>query len=372
MATAIEQKIREASSHNEQLLATLRETASAEPSLEEQERRIASLRGAIDASDDVLRRLDRKRREELKDHASHRDSVIRRWAYAAVGSKDKFAARAAREERSYLEALQREHHGEERRTQLDVMLAEAARAREELLAQRARHQQAQGELDRLYDSVFAGPSPGFPEEDEMESIADAALQTYHDARVTAEAESEAMRSLAETAISMQAAREAMRDALRRSRVGVYTGGAMRGTIEREALGLARLHVACSYKLVDQAMRWSSHVPPLPPVRMPQEAGTSEVFTGLGFHEKVRQYLRDVDACADAVQWNLNSARNRHARLLADRDQKAQSLEKARQMLQKMREEAMRRVNEAGSLRARKDTEALEEKLPASEMISEVG
>ena len=371
MASKIEQKIREASSRNEQLLVTLRETASAGPSLEEQERRIAGLRSAIDASKDALRRLDQRRKEELRYHASHRDSVMRRWAYAAVGKKDEFAARAAREECGYLEALQREHHGEERRQQLDGMLADATRAREELQTQRAHRQQAQGALDRLYDSVFAGPSPGFPEEDEMESIAHAALQTYHDAHVTAEAESEAIRSLADAALEMQAARAAMRDALRKSRVDLYTGGTMRGTIEREALGLARQHVLSSQRMVDQAMRLSSHVPPLPPVRIPHEAGRREVFVGVVFHEQVRQCLRDVDTCADAVQWNLNSARNRHARLLADRDLKAQSLENARQMLQKIREKAMRRVTEAGSLGLREEAEASEEKLWESEAIQEV-
>ena len=93
---------------------------------------------------------------------------------------------------------------------------------------------------------------------------------------------------------------------------------------------------------------------------------------MGFHESVRLCLRDVDTCADAVQWNVNSARNRHARLLADRDQKAQSLENARQMLQKIREEAMRRVNEGGPLKGREKAEAMDEKLLALEPVQDAG
>jgi hypothetical protein len=154
--------VRNATARNKELLRILAETDHAVPAVDQQQRYIADLQNEAASIQKHLAALENKRKKELKEHEGYRDSVMKRFAFKVSGKKEKFEQRAAKEEREYFEVLQEEHQATEMKKRVDQMLADAVKVKQGLEQELARHSQAQRDLDRLYDSIFKGPSPGFP------------------------------------------------------------------------------------------------------------------------------------------------------------------------------------------------------------------
>lgn len=185
---SMESKIQAAASHNVALLGVLSEINSAPPALQQHNRYINDLEIEAKNMDSQIRTLEMNRDKEFKEHDRYRESVMKRFAYKIGRKTEKFEAKASKEEREYLDALHEEHKTKEMRKDLVQRLNEAIAARSNLQSVAARHAQAQADLDVLYDSIFEGPTPNFPEEDERERAAHVSLQRYEELRSRAEAE----------------------------------------------------------------------------------------------------------------------------------------------------------------------------------------
>jgi hypothetical protein len=350
--SSVEDRIRNATARNKELLRILAETDHAVPALDQQQRYIADLQNEVTSAQKHLTALETKRKKELKDHEGYRDSVMKRFAFKVSGKKEKFEQRAAKEEREYFEVLQEEHQATEMKKRVDQMLADAIKVKQGLDQEVARHSQAQGDLDRLYDSIFKGPSPGFPEEDAKESEANTALQQYQDAKNKAEAEGQAVKILTEAERAMRDALLEMNDALRYSTRDMFGGGTFTDMMERNALSQAESRVAAARMLVRQAQRFSPAVKDLPPVHVAQGNLMSDVFfdnifTDMMFHQKIEQSAAEMERGAHALDWNLNAARSRHVALTQGLQTKVRTLEQARLSLQKAREAAFERIAAGG-------------------------
>lgn len=345
---ALTLKIQEASARNSELLQTLHETESAVPDLDAQRRYIHDLEQQFADASKKLRLLSDKRKQELKEHESYRDSVMKRFAYKIGGKTDKFEARAAKEEREYFDALQEEHKVDVTKTNLHSMLEDAKGVRADLEARVATHEQAQKDLDNLYDSIFNGPSPGFPEEDERESAKNAAIQSYQESRTRAEAEGQVVNILMQAQQRINGALLSMEDALHASRRDIFGGGTFADMMERNALSNADTQVHQARAMVRQAQRVSSMVHDLPPVKISQgnllgDVFFDNVFTDMAFHEKIKQSNMEVNRCAQALSSDLSAAQYRHTELSRETDQKGAIVREARLQLQKAREAAFERI-----------------------------
>ncbi|EOO03924.1 hypothetical protein UCRPA7_646 [Phaeoacremonium minimum UCRPA7] len=346
--TSIESRIQAAAARNKELLSVLSETDHALPDLEQQRRYIADLESQVNAAAKRLAEIDKKRKKELKEHESYRDSVMKRFAYKVGGKSEKFAARAEKEEREYFDVLQEEHRETEMKKNVETMLQDAKTVRTQLEMAVSRHSAAQSELDSLYDSIFQGPTPGFPEEDQKERESNAALQAYHDARTRAEGQGQAVKTLGYAQQRINGALMSMDDALRYSRRDMFGGGTLTDMMERNALHQAETQVQEARMLVMQAQRMSEHVQPLPPVQIAQGSLMTDVFfdnifTDMAFHDKIKASNLEVQRCADNLARQLASARSRHMDLSWELDRRAAALEESRVNLQKARQAAFERI-----------------------------
>lgn len=348
-AMALTLKIQEASARNTELFHILHETESAVPDLDAQKRYIDDLEQQFAEATKKLKVLTDKRKRELKEHESYRDSVMKRFAYKISGKTDKFEARAAKEEREYFDALQEEHQVDVSKANLHAMLQEAKEVRADLEARVATHDQAQTDLDNLYDSIFNGPSPGFREEDEREAAKDAAVRAYHEARSQAESEGQVVSIMFKAQKQLNAALMSMDDALHASRADMFGGGTFADMMERNALSNAEMHVNQARELVGQARRISPHVHDLPPVTIKQgnllgDVFFDNVFSDMAFHEKIHQSNLEVNKCAQALSTDLSAAQLRHSQSSRETDRKGAAVQEARLQLQKAREAAFESIS----------------------------
>jgi hypothetical protein len=351
MASTIENKIRNAAGRNKELLNILAQTDHAIPALEQQQRYIADLQNEMANIQKRLNELERTRKKELKEHESYRDSVMKRFAFKVSGNKEKFEQRAAKEEREYFDVLQQEHQATEMKKSIQTMLAEAVRVRQGMEQDVARHNQAQRDLDSLYDSIFKGPSPGFPEEDAKEKELTDTLQQYHHARAKAESEGQAAKILTDAQTSMRNALMSMQEALAYSTRDMWGGGSFTDMMERNALSQAESRVTYARMLVDQAQRFSPAVKSLPTVHIAQGSLMSDVFfdnifTDMMFHQKIEQSTVELERCAMVLARELQATADRHKQLSMGMDEKVKRLEEGRVALQKVREGLFERLSEA--------------------------
>lgn len=351
MSDAIENKIRDAAGRNRELLNILAQTDHALPALEQQQRYLADLQNEMANVQKRLNELERTRKKELKDHENYRDSVMKRFAFKVSGKKDKFEERAAKEEREYFDVLQQEHQATEMKKSIDTMLVEAARVKQTIEQDVERHNKAQRDLDSLYDSIFKGPTPGFPEEDALEKELTETMQQYHDARSRAEKEGQAAKILKDAQMSMLNARRAMQEALSYSTGDMWGGGSFIDMMERNALSQAEGRITYTRMLVDQARRFSPSVKQLPRVTIAQGSIMSDIFfdnifTDMMFHKKIEQSTAEVERCARVLDGELQAAANRQRELSTGMDGKVRRLEECRLALQKLRQGLFDRLGEA--------------------------
>lgn len=164
----IKAKIASAASLNSELLVTLESTSEAPAALGHISTHISILRDEVLKQDRIVQEIVQRVALQLKRHRKFRDSIAKRFTYHVTYMGKKFEARAMMEENTYIEAVQEQSKAEDRRSGLQSKLSEAAKEQTGIAAAAKKHEKAHAAIDNLYESIFAGPTPGFAEEDERE------------------------------------------------------------------------------------------------------------------------------------------------------------------------------------------------------------
>jgi hypothetical protein len=346
--SATQTMIQQAAAKNKELLRVLAETDHAIPDLVQQKRFIADLEAQAAQSNKRIKDLDKKRAKELKDHEKYRDSVMRRFAYKATGKREKYESKAQKEEAEYFDVLQEELREKELNANIVAQLQDAYKARQGLEAQAEKHASMQRELDSLYNAIFAGSTPEFPEEDAKEQAENAALQQYHDCRTKTEAETQALRFLNDAQQRMSRSLAAVEEALRHSRVDMFGGGTLTDMMERNALSRAEIEVQEARMRILQAQRASPFVGDIPPVEINQghlmrDVFFDNVFTDMAFHDEIKKSKWQIERAFGVLNQMATAAKGRHTTLQMELRGREAALQEARVALQKAREQAFEKV-----------------------------
>jgi hypothetical protein len=168
--------IQNAAQSNTNLLRELMETAEAMGQLQNAEVLLTRAKEALSLQDREVERTELRTGLYRIRYTGRRDSILKRWWYNLTRMRAEFDEKVAQAEKAFHEALALQVQAEQR--QLDLRHdVENVKQDHAVVENRAnRHRTAHGELDKLYTSIFAGPTPGFPDEDELEDRHDA-LQT---------------------------------------------------------------------------------------------------------------------------------------------------------------------------------------------------
>ncbi|KAJ7452068.1 hypothetical protein B0H11DRAFT_299908 [Mycena galericulata] len=91
----------------------------------QQESYVAGLRAERAEAAARVRVLERHAKRERKEHEALRDSTARRLAHKLTGRKEKFEAKTSKEEREYVEALEKDMQEKRQLATLETLLVEA-------------------------------------------------------------------------------------------------------------------------------------------------------------------------------------------------------------------------------------------------------
>ncbi|KAH7034767.1 uncharacterized protein B0I36DRAFT_346657 [Microdochium trichocladiopsis] len=295
-----------------------------------------------------LKKLELARKKELKEHENYRDSVMKRFAYRVGGKTDKFAAKAAKEEKEYFDVLQKLQQQTDQKNTIESMIADGNQIKSGLENQTQAHKQAQLDLDSLYQGIFQGTTPDFPEEDSLEKSAEAASQAHHQASLEAKNCEQVFNMLNDAWNALRQAAAYIEEALSHSRMDMFGGGTMSDMMERNALSKAQNSIHRAEMLTTQAQRLSPHVKDLPSVGIDHGNIMSDVFfdnifTDMAFHDKIKNSRTQLQRAVAACEQQIDAARERSTAAQHEMQQRWDALLTARNQLQKAREQIFERV-----------------------------
>jgi DNA repair exonuclease SbcCD ATPase subunit len=345
------QSLTNAATRNRELLSTLAETDYADKTLQQNTAYISDLDTQIKATDKELKKLHAITEDERKDHVKYRDSTFKRKLHKLGGSKGaaKWTSKSEKEEREFLAAWQAEREAEERRAELQRALDSATEDRRRFESDKARNTHAQNELDQLYASIFSGPTPELPGEDQLETAVQNAKQHLSQTQAAYNAENAALEALRRVEDRMQAASVAIEDALQSSRLDMIgMGGSFADMMERDALSKAAVAISESLRHMDEARRQQPAIVHLREVHIDMGHVMSDVmfdniFSDMNQHERIhgsnKQLMEAVAQLKGEIEKQIQRARGAMEALKMARA----SMEEARLELQSIRAEAFERL-----------------------------
>ncbi|ORX40231.1 hypothetical protein BD324DRAFT_648824 [Kockovaella imperatae] len=353
----LESRISAAAARNDELLSTLSSTDGATTAVRHQTQLIADLEAELAELNRNINTLTKKRESELKDHNKYQHSFFRKHAHTVFGKKEKFIATAEKEEKEYFEALREETLAKEQKDGLIKQIEDLQRVlKEELEPVAKRHEEAQKALDELYDQLFDGPTPSFPEEDALEQKASTTLDAYTGIRDRLLGEDAARQKLDEAGKAMGQALRNIEDALDASTWDTWGGGTWADMMERDSLAQTQGYVSKVHQCVAMAIRTSPEVTPLPNMTITSGHVMSDmvfdsIFTDLAQHDRIENSKVELRRGAVHLEAQIKASQSRVEGLKADLARAGEELGKARKELQECRMRSFQVVLKGGQLPA---------------------
>ncbi|KAJ4322213.1 hypothetical protein N0V84_004926 [Fusarium piperis] len=333
----IRAEIRDASHKNTELLHLLAETDRASSTLSQQQKIVLDLENQLAQSNNKLHDLDQERLANLQTHKKYRDSHFRKFLITASGKKEWFAGMADKEEQDYFETLQQAQKAQEQNSSLKAQLAEAQNTLRCVQSLVQRHRGVQRQLDELYDDIFSGPTPAFPEEDEEEQRSNDALAVYFTIKAKLEAHDKAVELQEQAAQTMMATLQHTDKALMAHRTSSTL-------MERRALHQARDDIRQTESTMDQISRLGLDNGVLS--RFRTETLVKQLNSALGDawgRIDIKHSCEEAARCASILDDALSYARVRRASVERELKERELEMEEGRKRLQKVREGIFERV-----------------------------
>ncbi|KAI8932404.1 hypothetical protein NX059_010591 [Plenodomus lindquistii] len=350
--STIYSKIQQAASQNAQLMQGLSETDAAPCQLAQQKLYITDLDAQIASTSKRVQDLKRKTALELKDHEKYRDSTLRRFAHKASGRKERFSEKAAKEEKEYFDAIQAQKSAEDELAYATQLKAEAETQKSRYEAEAQRHQRLQADLDALYNSIFAGPTPEFPDEDNKEQACTTASQKVQTLNQQLAHEHHTLFLLGQTSAKLSEARNNLDSAYGMSQYDMFGGGQMASMQKRSFLERADSSIQQVRMLQQQIQHAAPEIPHIGDIVVKIGSIWSDVvfdniFSDMNMHEEIKKSMALVDRAGNRCGEVIKGREEIVGRMEGEIKSAQNELSARRVELQRAREEAFGRVTGSG-------------------------
>lgn len=343
MATTIEDRIRQNCVHNERFLKILSESDYVVSALQQNNSYIATLRKQIAEQEKTFQQVSLQRGKEYKDHEKYRDSHMRKFAYRLTGKKDQFNANATAEEREWLDAVQLELQTKNALEQLRTELEDAKSTNAELQSVLSRKEQAQVDLDNMYNSIFEGPTASIPAEDEKKLEVGQAEGDIKQVELQLSTEKKALGLLRQAEHYLTSAQRDIQSALNSNMADMFIGGTWAKISEQSALARAQQNVGFVQMLMNQAQQLH------PDVQHPGDAMIANfsfwsnvvfdnIFTDMDLRQRMHSSETQLQRLNTNLQGEVRAANERITMKEAEVNTLKEVVNGKRGELQKLREE----------------------------------
>ncbi|KAF9690734.1 hypothetical protein EKO04_011438 [Ascochyta lentis] len=340
--TSIQSRVHEAASQHAQILQGLSETDHAPSQLQQQDAYLRDLKAQEAHTSKRVEEFQKKTGLELKDHKKYSESTFRRFAHKASGRKERFAEKAAKEEREYFDAIQEQKTAEDELAYVRQLKAEAEVQRKKFEGETTRRNQLQQQLSQLYNSIFAGQTPEFPEEDRKEEACNAASQHVQSLHEELEHERHVQFLLRQMSAKLTEARMHLDGAHGMSQLDMFGGGAMASMQKRSLLERAESCISQVRMLQQQLQQVAPHLSNLGQLNIASgsiwgDVVFDNIFSDMDMHDKIKESEAQVDRAGHKCGNLVRESEQKEQKLVKDVKDADVRLKEARIELQKARE-----------------------------------
>ena len=261
-ASNFESAIQRAGPKNKELLAILSQTEQAVSSPNADPEYIADLKAQLKYTTNKVQELRKKTEDKRREYRYHRDSSAPRFVYklGGKGYEEKHAQSLEKSEQELLHAENEERDAQERQNELQHALGQTERETAMLESHKRKHDQAQRDLDALYDSIFAGPTPEVPGEDAEEMVLLRARIWYLECQNRVNGERSAFNALSTASPMLKEALQSTRYAQQTNDLATFgVAGPLGRQDESNALTSARVKVMQARTFLEEAKKMQSEV-----------------------------------------------------------------------------------------------------------------
>ncbi|KAH6662303.1 hypothetical protein B0J14DRAFT_610771 [Halenospora varia] len=361
--TSMQDKIRAQASKNAELLNTLRETDYAVSGYPQSTDYLNGLKSEISLAEGTLRKASQTVAFEYADHQKYRDSHVRRIAYKLSGKKDKFADQASKEEKEWLDAVQVELQSKRALEELNSKLDEAKRTNRELQEVAAVHEATQKELGALYKSIFDGPTPDVPGEDEKEHAVRAAEAEFNDKQWKLSTENQTRGALQDANKFLINARRNIEEALDAATMDAWgVGGSFADMQKHSSLSRAQGHISQVEMLMSQAQRMNPGVGSIgkldiAEMRFMTDVVFDNIFSDLNAKDRIKESKVRLEQAKAKLEGELQKATQRIKAVQQEVNHARSVLDGRRNELQDVRAAAFDSITSGASAPAAAPAEA---------------
>jgi hypothetical protein len=348
-ATTIRERLESAASQNELLLQTISETTYATSEYQQTNKFINDLKKEIALDEKKLKEVNHAVDIEYAQHKKYRDSHVKRLAYKIGGKKDRFEADATKEEKEWLDAVAVQIQTKKALEHLNLKLAEAVKKSADLLDVMRVRTTAGLELDALYKSIFDGPTPEIPEEDEKEREWLQAETHFNTMGLMLNTEKQAYDILVDADRFLNLA---IRDIISARDAADYdcwgVGGVWTEMSENNSLVSCEGHVRQVEMLILQAQRIQPAVRNIGDMRVAQmnfmtNVVFDNIFSDLQLRDRIKQSQAQLKIAQASLVAELQLSMERSRVLQTEVDEAKAGLDQKRAELQQVRSRAFERL-----------------------------
>jgi hypothetical protein len=348
-STTIRERLESAALQNGLLLQTISETSYATSEYQQTNKFIKDLRKEIALDEKNLAEVNRAVNIEYAQQKKYRDSHVKRLVFKIGGKKDKFEADATQEEKEWLKAVAVQIQTKKMLEHLNFKLAGAVKKNADLMDVMRVRTTAGMELDALYRSVFDGPTPEVPEEDEKEREWLRVETHFNTMGILLSTEEQAYDILvdADRFLSL-----AIRDIISARNASGYecwgVGGVWTEISESNPLASCEGHVRQVEVLITQAQRIQPAVRKIGDMSIAQMSFMTNVvfdniFSDLQLRDRIKQSQAQLKIAQASLVAELQSSRERSRALQTEVDEAKAGLDQKRAELQQVRSSAYERL-----------------------------
>ena len=341
-AAQVRAKIVSSASENSDLLAILAATEYAPGDLAAHSAHLEHIQKTCSEAEDAHGELLDSVNAALKRHKRYRDSFTRKFYYRLTRMSVAYQTRAKEESAAYYAALKEQGKSEDRVKVFKAQVDEAVHKKADLEAEARWHGEAHAKVDQLYESIFKGPTAGFPDEDQIEEQFYVARECHDKVKLAVLWAIKAGKFLVHASSVLTYGRNAAEYARLEAQSSIFSFSAAYAS-----LGRSNYYISQTSQMLDRAVEALEHLEPsmehtktkleslLQAARLQREDKFSDEQL-VARVEQVEERLAEVE---DSLQ-DLARATKKQER--AGREiikQTARTLENARQALQQRREAA---------------------------------
>lgn len=300
---ATEETIRQAAPLYLDLQRALSESAWALTALPQIKKRLESAEAAAKVTRDNVSKFDKRSKEQLGRFQNLQHHGVRRAWYRTTGKLDD---KLQEEEKAWLKEYELVQAAKARGEEQEKEAQNARRIYEQCLEARKLHERSQEDLKGLLERLFAGPTPSFPSEDEIEQSLLAAQQRLDNATVLIKREQYVVNALRRAHQCLLGSFQALESSLQMNTIDLFTHGGYADWMVHSALAQARDLAARAQFLVAEVRRIEPSIPHLGDIYIEQDNLVfniifDNIFTDLRVRQIIEESLSKIQRAMFILQ-----------------------------------------------------------------------